>query len=229
LLGLVLLLDSAVRAPTPNFSQWLATRRYSLLLIVALCAIPGSLLGYLKISGYLNNLGCVDHLILLAAMVGAVETCANLKTSHVAAIEGLVSGGLAIFALALAMSTTLSETNGLRADWPALVHPYQNVEELTFEYVKLHPHEVYCPWNPLITLLAENELYHFEWGLIDRVHAQRMPSTEQYAAHLPKNMNQIIFLGEPTSVATLTAIPSFNKRIQIPQLPGCVVFIQQVK
>jgi hypothetical protein len=130
-------------------------------------------------------------------------------------IDGLNKG---IFAI-------LNPETGVVALADVVEHPYQNGREALFQFCLAHPGEVYCPWNPVTTLLADKKLYHFEWGFLDRKYSGQIPPPEAIALNLPHKTRWIIYVNTPETAAMHTALNGFRTRIELPELPGCLVYV----
>jgi hypothetical protein len=222
LLALVAVLDGMTSQQATSARQWLAQRPWMVYALIAVLLIPGSLIGYLKVGGHVNSLACTDFFLLLAAACGLVEIGAKLEPQS--AIKQMLEAGLAVFGLVLGLNALLGSTNGLLQTWPQVAHPYDTPQQRVFEYVRAHPEEVYCPWNPLTTLLADGKLYHFEWGLIDRLAAKEPLTPQHVRNHLPAKMNKIVYLRPPQSTNAMEILPQFRTQTTVPGLEGSIVY-----
>src|SRR5262249_25892728 len=63
-----------------------------------------------------------------------------------------------------------------------------NPEDRSFAFVRAHRGEVYLPFKPLVTLMAEGAAYHFSYGLYDRELANLPISADHFNAYLPPQM-----------------------------------------
>jgi hypothetical protein len=191
--------------------------------VVSIFMIPASLAAYLKIGGYNNSLACSQFFVLLAAMSGLVDVFSTSQTT--APLRVATSGGLLIFSFVLTIKATLAGTYGVVSAWAAILHPYDNPQQTAFAYAQKHPETIYCPWNPLTTLLADGKLYHFEWGIIDRFQAHLSVSDEQYVRHFPQYMTKVVYVHSPQSTEALKVLIDFrSKPVADPELPKCIVY-----
>jgi hypothetical protein len=97
---------------------------------------------------------------------------------------------------------------------------WRNDPQLAYDFAVQHPGEVYYPWQPLATLLAEGRLYHFDYALMDRFIGGYEPTPEHLRANLPPRMRWIAANGR---VWTFHYFPEFSQEVQLPELPGWVV------
>lgn len=74
------------------------------------------------------------------------------------------------------------------------------------------------PWNPLSTLYAEGKVYHFEYGVFDRVFAGFKPEQEHFEKHIPENLTYIIWRNRRECFQIPQHLPEFTKRVNVPDL-----------
>lgn len=58
-------------------------------------------------------------------------------------------------------------------------------------HLRANPGEVYLPWNPLHTWVAERRRDHFEYGVFDRALAGSPITPQHYRAHLPPRLRWV--------------------------------------
>lgn len=222
MLAVVLILDSILHTEKTSWSEWIKQRPWLLYLLVAIFLIPGSLAGYIKLGGYVNSLACTDFFLLIAAVTGAVHILSALELDS--PVRRSVTGGMLVFGLVLAIKTNFAGVNGIVPSWSNILHPYDNPQQQAFDYAKKHPGELYCPWNPLTTLLADGKLYHFEWGIVDRTVGSHPATDQQYLRHLPAKLDRVIYIHSPQSTKALELLIDFRKRVRDPELPDCIIY-----
>ncbi len=145
----------------------------------------------LKLRGFLNNLAC-DALFYCS--VGLACAIVEISARASASVNPpLIGSLLAVLVLITCVSVLASPQNGAKQLWPALAHPYGGTRQTIFRYACAHPGALYCPWNPLITLYSDGKLYHFEWGLLDRLYAQHPPTISQLRDHIPSQPAMIVY------------------------------------
>lgn len=222
LLTSAIILDRLATIRAEHWRQWVRQRAWILLIVTAFALLPGSFLAYIKVGGYLNSLAPPNLFLLLAALTCAVQSCSLGSLSNVARERVIVL--ILLCGFVLEARSLVAVANNAEANLAMLNHPYRNSQISLFRYSQSHPREIYCPWNPLTTLLTDGRLYHFEWGMMDRALAQEPPSERQYRDHLPQNVEKVIYLRPPQGMAALDVLPQFRTQTQIPELPGCIVY-----
>lgn len=227
LLLLALVFDGMKSQSWRGIRNWLGERSWSMLLIVLIFTLPGSLLGYMKVGGYLNSLGGTSYFMLLTALSGLVESCVTADAGLQPTLQLIVGSLLTIVGCIVGCFTLLTDSIGIVSNWQTLIHPYQNTQQVAFKYATAHPGEIYCPWNPLVTLLADGQLYHFEYGLMERLDSNHPPSVATVAAHLPSRMRAIVYLRPPLGTECQNVLTEFRREIEVADLPGCIVIERQ--
>lgn len=213
---------SAFLAPEPaqGLRRWITSRPWLLLLFIALFLVPSSIIPYSKVGGFLNTLACTHYFLLLGACGALAATFQRAST--VPPLARSIFAMLCVITLVTAANDMFSDASRL---WPYLSRPRQAKQTLLYEYVRARPGTVYCPWQPLTTLLVDRKLYHFEWGVMDRVYAKRNPTNGQIANHVPATMSQVIYVENPPSLTAHNALGAYRRQVQQPELPGLLVFV----
>jgi hypothetical protein len=155
-----------------------------LLVLATLVLLPTGALASIKIGGERNSLHSTYYLIAAAtlALASAVARPARLRP---ALMQAVVLGAAATM-LALAVRRV--------ASYPSLsMLPPRCLSTEAFAFAQQHPGETYFPWDPLATVMADGKLYHFEYGVRDRLYAGVTPTPGQIAAHLPPRLRFVIY------------------------------------
>jgi hypothetical protein len=226
LLTLVLLVDRLFVPSGSSIRSWFAARPWSMLLLVAIALVPLSMLSYMKVGGYVNNLAAPEHFLLLAALAGLLHICATAPRESFARTRVVLEAGIALLAVVLGLQSMITGPSGAYDVWPMVARPYTNGSERVFAYARAHPGEVYCPWNPLITLLADGKLYHFEWGLLDRTNARMAPTDKQLRTHVPESARLFVYVNRPQSSALHERLGTHRRRTESPEMPQAIVFMR---
>jgi hypothetical protein len=202
---LVLALAVAVvlaRDPTP-----LGARAWIPPLLAALVLLPGGALGANKAGGDHNSFHSV---YFIAATIAALLVGCG-QPGRVARVLGHAACVAAIVA-------------AWRSDLLPLAHPqppiWQNDAQAAYEVSLRHPGEVYFPWQPLASLLAEGRVYHFDYALIDRILGGFPPTPAHLRADVPPHLRWIAARGR---VYTFNLFPEFSEQVVLPELPGWTV------
>lgn len=176
-------------------------------LFVALFVLPTGALGANKVGGQLNSFHSVYYVIAATAALFAA-------TARRAPAARCLSWALCVAGILAAWHS------GRCALWQ---HPplWANHEQAAYEISLRRPGEVYFPWQPLGPLLAEGHLYHFEYGIFDRVLGGYPPTPEHLRANLPPKMRWIATSHE--AGWTFTLLPEFSEEVHPPELAQWMV------
>lgn len=156
-----------------------------LLLLAALCSVPTSILGSLKVGGLANSYHFAYYLALLAALLFASLGGSEPRP---APARGPVLLPPLLLILAL-LPPLLPQLRWLeRAD-----RLRDNSLEQAYQYAREHPGSAYFPWMPLSSLLAEGRLYHYDYGLFDWELAGFTPSVGQFRRHIPAGLAYVFY------------------------------------
>ena len=182
-----------------DLSRWAHENPWLVPVFVGLFCIPTSMLGRMKEGGSMNSLIYTVYFLLVGALLALLHA-GNLKT----ALHG-VTARQAMTAVAIA---TLGVTAVLTA--PQLRHLPRTVQDLphdvassAFRFVKEHPGEVYLPYHPLVTLMAEEQAYHllletqsrqyFEYLVGGSDLAASDADDSSFFAFIPPNLNYVLY------------------------------------
>ena len=204
-----------------SFRSWIRDHPWSLLALTSLFMIPTSLLGRIKVGGSVNNLAAPIY-FLTAALVMLVIDWYRTDSKPIdysrqkLLIPIFLVSMFSPFALAGAI---IKDLNGMRV-------LSENPQEVAYRYARAHPGQAYFPWNPLSTFLAEQRIDHFEYGLFDRDLAGFPISTRHFLQHISPKTRLVAFPPDRATEWTLKYLPAFNKRVEIPELPGWICYEQ---
>jgi hypothetical protein len=202
---------------------WCGANPWTLLLLTGLLMVPTSVMGSAKVGGYLNSHSFASYFLLGAATLGLTEAArAGARSSR------LAKAALAGLALALAASDIVdrSRYEALRVAIGRLGSWSDNPQTAAYEFARAHPGEVYLPWNPLASLLADGVLYHSDFGIWDRELAGQPPADDLWRQHLPPRMRFVAFRsGIGRSLPSPTRrLPEFTARVAAEELPRWEVY-----
>jgi hypothetical protein len=167
-----------------SIKYWIKTEAWVLPALVAIIIYPTGMLGQLKIGGISTNLHS-EYFFLAAAGAALVQfahTSSNAKWGEIH-LRVLVVLALAASAIALPNMLRPQEVE-------KLVQGHNPVQEAS-DYARQHPGEVYFPWLPIASLMAEGKLYHFDFGITDRTRAGITTELAHYQEHLPPSMKYL--------------------------------------
>ncbi len=203
------------KKPSQDAEGRAGSSSWKLLFWVGLWMIPTSLLGRVKIGGSYNALSftlyfwCVSALMCLG---DAAEKQARAK---------LVLCAWAVGLMVFLIPATVAYYAVVPFRWNRIVH---NPQRLVYELVKKYPGEVYAPWGGLPTVMAEGQIYHFDYALWDRELGGFPVSPSHLRKHLPTHMRWIVFPPQVQDQRVMTALPEFSQRTTLPELPGWTVY-----
>jgi hypothetical protein len=200
----------------------LASETWTLVLLVAVAEFPISLLAYVKIGGDDNNLGFMLYFLTLAALM----MHARLMTHDGALgeVRRATASFQGIFVLNLVLTLLIAQDIGLTFAKPGLAWPEK--QRAVLRYIDGHRGEVYFPWNPLEHLVVEGRLYHYEYGVFDRILAGYPPSSEHFLHDIPAHTRLVCYPPEATvgDRVTLKYLTEFRERVHLDELPGWECF-----
>jgi len=156
----------------------------SVFLVAALAVLPTGVLAAIKLGGDRNSLHSVYFLAIATALALAGEWPAGLRRSR----EWRTAGLLTAAVLATTLSFRQTEAHARLTALPA-----QCLSQEDWAFARTRPGEIYFPWDPLATLLAEGKMYHFEYGVFDRIAAGRPLTAAQLASGLPTRPALVIY------------------------------------
>jgi len=174
--------DTARRS-LADLRSTLASRRWLLLVFVAVTMLPGSLMGQVKIGGFVNSYHSGAYLIAAAALAllqWAAMTDEGTRRSRLTSVFVLSA-----FAIGLGLPR-LPDLAGARGLW-------NNPQQEAYEFARAHPGQVFLPWNSLSSLYADRKLHHFEYGVYDRVIGGHAPTEEHVRKFVPADMQYLVF------------------------------------
>lgn len=169
-----------------GWRAWLRRQPWLLPVIAALVLLPVGAVASVKIGGDRNSIHSAYYLI--AAATAALAQLATVR------LPGRLTPSLVRFIALGAAVLMLGASIRRVASYPQMsMLPPRCLSAEACEFSRQHPGEVYFPWDPLATLLAEGKFYPFEYGVSDRINAGMHPSADQIAAHLPTRLRWVIY------------------------------------
>ena len=195
----------------------LISEPWALFLLVAVAEFPLSLMAYLKVGGDDNNLGFMLYFLTLAGFL----MHARLKAPSRAADEVDPASPSFSGMLVLTFVLTLLGAEQIALAFAKPGPTWQGDQGAAMRYMERHPGDVYFPWNPLEHLAAEGRLYHFEYGVFDRILAGYPPTAEHFRRHIPEHTRLVCYPPGTTvgDQVTLKYLEGFREKVQIDELP----------
>jgi hypothetical protein len=149
--------------------------RDSVLLLPSLAwlwSLPAGGAAYFKIGGNLNSLQSFTYWLPPALLLGLALARGHRRAAFLAAAAGLA--GAAICSVRIWRIPSVS--------FRPLVEHYREADQLA----RAFPHEIWFPWNPLVTLYRDHRFYHVEDGLYMRFLAGQALTPAQVREYLPR-------------------------------------------
>ncbi len=175
---------SVNRRTALNWRDWFRREAWVLPALLAVFVLPTNVAAHLKAGGFINNLH--SNYYLLAAAATALVQHPGVNAS---ALWKRAQAWVAMVLLVVGLVTTVPAITAL--DRMLAVARGGNPVEEAYRYARAHPGEVYFPWLPLASLMAEGRLYHFDLGVLDYHRAGLPPSADRYRAYLPETMQYV--------------------------------------
>lgn len=159
------------------------TRTAAAAAFCALFQFPLALPAFLKVGGDVNALDPFLNPLLLMLVALALAAVVPGSASRAAGRRIILAAIVVLLACNIPRFGFLAGV--------ALQRPEPN--RAMVSYLRAHPGEVYLPWNPLHSWVAERRRDHFEYGVFDRLLAGRPVPEHHYRAHLPPRLRYIAF------------------------------------
>ena len=199
-----------------SIRRFVASNGWLLFVLLALLNLPMTYFSLLKIGVDVNNVSLVVYFLALGALLAIKQTLQSVDYENFRL-------GLKIGLVVFCVDCCSIQFRNSYLSFTRALSIWRNPSQLFFEYTKAHPGELYCPRSPLVSLLAEGRVYHFENGVDDRA-LVRMPMTEsEFRKNVPTSIKYIAYplSGRHT---TLKFMPEFSEYITLPALPNCEVY-----
>ncbi len=181
-LPLVILRLSA-RGKRIGVREWVEGNRWFVFALLALLLSPVAIVNQAKVGGEPSSYAAPVYFLLLSVMSLLVSSSSLQATAN-------ISRGLLVTLILIFSATSLRALPSL----PGIVRELpSNPQQVAYEYARAHPGEVYFPWNPLSTLMAEGRAHHFEFAIYDRDLAGMSPRQQHFQEHLPARLRFVAF------------------------------------
>lgn len=173
----------ASRAGSPDHPP--KTRHPLLLFVVAAAVLlPFGVLAAIKVGGDRNSMHSVYYLVVAAtmALAGAWPTLAMRQAV-------MLRTALLLAAVSLAVLVVRQVAGYAKLT----MLPTRCLSQEAWLFAQEQPGRVYFPWDPLATLMAEGRMYHFEYGVLDRLYAGRAPTDGRISQDLPSRLGFVVY------------------------------------
>ena len=200
---------------TPRAERRWIRRDWALLLLVAAVLLPTSVLARAKVGGWINSYHAHYFVIAAAALATVQYARSSFASPRVTrrVLPILLVASIAAFWCPVHLK-------GLKR----LPNLGDNPQAQAYAFAVAHPGEVWFPWTPLATLMAEGELYHFAWAIVDRDISGNRMSNAHLKAHLPPRLRWVAHQKAGHAVSFLPRyLPEFDGETELEELPGWTV------
>jgi len=211
--------------PMVRLANWCRANPWIMLPAIAVTLLPASLLGFLKVGGYVNNFSLTHFFVMAAVTVYLIQLYGRAASVPGAQAPTRVVI-VALIALFLLSSWPIEflKRHQIERMFVSIANVRNNQQEVAFAVAKKQPATGYFPWNVLSSLMAEGKYYHFEWGIVDRLEADMLPTRAQSTAHLPAKMQFVGFGPLHQSQASMALFEPPPGQFSHSELPGFVVY-----
>ena len=201
-------------------------------ILVAIFMTPSSILAKIKYGGDINSFSFTIYFLLAGALLALVQSNLALKyLSQERAITCLPQGAT-IFLLLYFIYT--SEPFNMKKSLKNIntIMQQKLPVQIAYDYAKKHPNTVYFPRLPIVTLMSEGKMYHFEYTVYERKLSGFPVSEQHFQAYIPDNLQQVIYCPSQekntyseTKLMKEQYFNHFSKKIEIEKLIGCEVYV----
>ncbi len=180
-------------------------------LIIAVGLLPTAAIGRTKVGGEINH----ESFVVFFLVAAFISWLSSIAQEHGRPVPARIAAVLAV--LVLMNAPRALEYSGWSAAW-------DNQNETAYRYDLRHPGQIYFPWNPLSSLLAEGKLYHFDYGVFDRNLGGARVSSAHLAQHLPSPQPPIASFIAHQDYILRTYFSDYAARPPLAELPGWKIY-----
>ncbi len=175
--------------------------------LAALVLLPTSTLGRVKVGGDENS----NHSLLFLAVVAAILLLRACSGASSRIQRGLRILGMGVVLLAYLMAIERERGRSVEIGPDVLRN---NPQQVAYDFVRGHPRQVWLANNPLVTLYADGRLYHFDYGVFDRILAGFPPTERHLWEHLPEEL-RYVSRGQRSALAG-SVLGDFRRKVATP-------------
>jgi hypothetical protein len=212
--------------PEPDAGSRLQHYPWLLPLLASLFILPTTAAAYAKVGGGANNSAAAACFALVAALGIFVRMIAQTHVDSLPLRGRLARAGLLGVMIGLIAAPSSQKTiAALPREIREAVRPTPIPNEIVFDYCRAHPGEVYFPYYPLATLLAEHRTYHHDGGVWDLLRAGFPMSQQQLHAYLPPHMRAMALDRSPATSSMPPLLKEYNQVVKPGDLPDPWIFL----
>jgi hypothetical protein len=202
-----------------SLRTWVASNSWVMIVALALFGVPASLLGRVKYGGSVNTLCYTMYFVVLGAILALLRLDRE-RHSKRRFVPGFFL--IAAFWAALVQFRAFLDLPRLLRDLP------HNPETTGYAFARAHPQQTYFPHQALISVMAEGKAYQGAVGVEDSAVAGFPLTESEFRAFMPKDL-RFVLLRRRVDLEryALRFLPTFRKQIELPELPGWTVLVQE--
>ena len=181
-----------------RFRRWACENPWLVPVFVGLFCIPTSMLGRMKVGGGMYTLTYTIYFVVLGALLVVVQVAeVNPRFRRISGRS--VATLVVIAALTIVGVDTVPRLAGL----PAIVQDLpRDTESSGYAFVAAHPGQVYVPYNPLLSLMAEDRAYHLALPMLSQQYSEHVAvgvdlaktqaDDEAFHAYVPSDLRYVL-------------------------------------
>jgi len=183
-----------------------------------------SILAYRKNQGDINSIGLVTCLLCVAAVLSfaewIVEHSARKKLWPILLVLMIAWEGAIFFKY--------------RAYFAQIPSFLNNGTSEAYKIALRHPNQVYVPYHPMATFLADRKIYHFGAEINDRYDTRQFFDLYHFVRHLPEKLKFVV-MPPDASVYMMPwnplfrFLPAYTAVVDDPKYPGWLIMIEKTK
>ena len=182
-----------------DVTRWVQGNSWLVPVFVGVFCIPTSMLGRMKEGGSMNALIFTIYFLIIGALLALLHA-ANTKP----AVKGWTVQRAATVAVAVALAVIVSQSASRLQQLPAAVRDLpRDAEASAFSFARQHPGEVYLPYHPLVSLMAEGRAYHLLLETMSQQYFEYLADGPDlsvsdaddawFSAFLPPNLRYVLY------------------------------------
>jgi len=206
--GLIFCFSNERYRPT-GLSSLFREYPWIIFVLASIFMVPTSFLAAVKLGGTQSSFHFLYYLVIVGVLL-----LTSMGFRSVASLRPGVQRVLPYLSVAILAIVAWPQLGWLKQAGQI----YDNSLEQAYLIARNNPGEVYFPWMPLSTLLADSRLHHYEYGVWDRQLAGFGPGSDAYRQNLPMNMQYVLYPSDITWVPS--AFPKDNPPA-LQYLPEC--------
>jgi hypothetical protein len=190
--------------------QW-PRRAWAAWLLISCCLLPTASIGRIKVGGEVNH----DSFVIFFLVAAFLCWLASVAFER---------GRPLPLRVATVLVVLLAVTAPRALEYPGWRTAWNNQNEAAYRYDMRHPGEIYFPWNPLTSLLAESKLYHFDYGVFDRNLGGARVAPDHLGMFLPSAQPMIASYVAHHDYVLHEYFPGYRTRPVISELPDWTIY-----